>query len=183
MYATRSQPIPTVDEIRAKLCAAAFGDRLISNIYRGLVAEIIVGAAIGSDWKICSGDWRGWDFEHPCGLRLEVKQSAARQTWTGTRKATVPIFDIRVRTGYFDGADWVPDLRRFAHIYVFAHHPIMDESADHSRPSPMAIPCGSNESAPGWQNDQLGEGALLADALVRSDLKESINRECAREVS
>jgi hypothetical protein len=103
MPATQSPPIPTVDEIRAKLCAAAFGDRLISNIYRGLVAEIIVGAAIGSQWKMCSGDWLGWDFEHPSGLRLEVKQSAARQTWAGTRKATVPIFDIRMRTDISKG--------------------------------------------------------------------------------
>jgi hypothetical protein len=109
-----------------------FGGSLISNIYRGLVAEIIVGAALGSEWQLCSADWRGWDFEHPSGCRLEVKQSAARQTWPGSRKnATKPIFDIRARTGYFEGADWIADPRRFADIYVFAHHPIMDESADH----------------------------------------------------
>ena len=30
--------VPTVDEIRAKACAAAFGDPLVSNIYRGLIA-------------------------------------------------------------------------------------------------------------------------------------------------
>lgn len=130
-----SSLVPSVDEIRAKVCAAAFGSPLVSNIYRGLVAEIIVGAALGPEWELCSGDWRGWDFEHPTGLRLEVKQSAARQTWTGTRRATVPIFDIRTRTGYFDRADWVADPRRFAHIYVFAHHPIMDASADHRDPS------------------------------------------------
>jgi hypothetical protein len=133
--ANLSSRVPTADEIRARSCAAAFGDFLVSNIYRGLVAEIIVGAALGSDWRLCSGDWRGWDFEHPTGLRLEVKQSAARQTWTGTRKATVPKFDIRTRTGYFEGADWVADPRRFAHIYVFAHHPVMDASADHCDPS------------------------------------------------
>jgi hypothetical protein len=126
-----SSLVPSVDEIRAKVCAAAFGSPLASNIYRGLVAEIIVGAALGPEWELCSGDWRGWDCEHPTGLRLEVKQSAARQTWTGTRKATVPIFDIRTRTGYFDRADGVADPRRFAHINVFAHHPIMHTSADH----------------------------------------------------
>ena len=125
------RPQPTVEEIRAKACAAAFGDPLISNIYRGLVAEIVVGTALGLEWKLCSGDWRGWDFEHSSGCRLEVKQSAARQTWTGSRNATKPIFDIRARTGYFEGADWIADPRRFADIYVFAHHPIMDEAADH----------------------------------------------------
>jgi hypothetical protein len=62
-----NEPPPTVNEIRAKVCAAAFGDPLVSNIYRGLVAEIIVGAALGSEWRLCSGDWCGWDFDHPSG--------------------------------------------------------------------------------------------------------------------
>lgn len=123
--------VPTIDEIRSKLCTAAFGDSLISNIYRGLVAEIIVGAALDREWRMCSADWQGWDFEHPGGTKLEVKQSAARQTWTGMRGASTAIFDIRARTGYFEGADWTPDPRRFADIYVFAHHPITDSSADH----------------------------------------------------
>ena len=47
--------IPTINEIRAQLCVAAFSP-LISNIYRGLVAEIIVGAALGCEWQLCSGD-------------------------------------------------------------------------------------------------------------------------------
>jgi hypothetical protein len=54
--------IPTVDDIRALLCAATFGGPLISNIYRGLVAEVIVGAALDPEWQLCSGDWRGWDL-------------------------------------------------------------------------------------------------------------------------
>jgi hypothetical protein len=122
---------PTIDEIRVAACAAAFGDPVVSNIYRGLIAEIIVSAALAPEWSLCSGDWRGWDFEHSSGSRLEVKQSAARQTWTGQRPATKPIFDIRVRSGYFEGADWIADPRRFAEIYVFAHHPVIDASADH----------------------------------------------------
>jgi hypothetical protein len=40
-----------------------FGSRLIENFFRGLVAEIIIGAALGPDWQWCSGDCRGWDFE------------------------------------------------------------------------------------------------------------------------
>jgi hypothetical protein len=36
-----ASPTPTVEEIRAKVCAAAFGSPLVSNIFRGLVAEII----------------------------------------------------------------------------------------------------------------------------------------------
>jgi hypothetical protein len=55
---------PTVDDIRTMACAAVFSGRLVSNMYRGLVAEIIVGAALASEWQMCSGDWRGWDFQH-----------------------------------------------------------------------------------------------------------------------
>jgi hypothetical protein len=51
--------MPTAADIRAQAASAAFGERLISNIYRGLIAEIIVGSALGSDWRMCSEDWRG----------------------------------------------------------------------------------------------------------------------------
>ena len=156
---------PTADDIRARVSVAAFGGPLISNIYRGLVAEIIVGAALGSEWQLCSGDWRGWDFEHLTGLLLEVKQSAARQTWTGTRKATVPIFDIRARTGYFEGSDWVADPRRFAHIYVFAHHPIMDASADHCEPSQWRFHVVATDRLPAGKTISLVKVALLSDAV------------------
>jgi hypothetical protein len=65
---------------------------------------------------------------------LEVKQSAALQTWTAPKKPATPTFDIRERTGYYEGAVWIPQIGRLAHIYVFAHHPIRDESTDHRDP-------------------------------------------------
>lgn len=169
-----SSSIPTVDEIRTKLCAAAFGSPLISNIYRGLVAEIIVGVAMGSEWKMCSGDWRGWDFEHAMGWRLEVKQSAARQTWTGTRKATKPIFDIRTRTGYFEGADWVADPRQFAHIYVFAHHPTTDANVDHRDPSQWQFHVVSTDRLPAGKTISLVKVALLSGAVPWVGLKAEV---------
>jgi hypothetical protein len=51
--------IPTPDDIRAKACAMAYGKPLVENSYRGLIAEIIVSEALGVDWQLCSGDWRG----------------------------------------------------------------------------------------------------------------------------
>jgi hypothetical protein len=167
---TLSLSVPTVDEVRAKACAAAFGNPVVSNIYRGLVAEVIVGTALGSEWRMCSGDWRGWDFEHPSGLRLEVKQSAARQTWTGTRKATVPIFDIRTRTGYFEGADWVADPRRFAHIYVFAFHPITEASADHCDPRQWCFHVVAANRLPSSKTISLAKVTLLSGSVPWLDL-------------
>jgi hypothetical protein len=125
---------PSPRQIRARVAALAFDNRVVQNDYRGIVAEVIVKNALGEPWSWVSGDWRGWDFEHADGTRLEVKQSAARQTWTAPKKPSPPRFDIRTRTGYYIGADWHAEVARHAHIYVFAYHPILDESADHCDP-------------------------------------------------
>ena len=126
--------IPSADDIRSKVSALAFGNPLVQHDFRGIVAEVIVGCALEPSWRWCSGDWGGWDFEHPDGTRLEVKQSAARQTWDAPKKPSLPTFDIRARTGYYAGAEWHPGNGRLAHIYAFAYHPIADASADHRDP-------------------------------------------------
>jgi hypothetical protein len=112
-------------------------------------------------------------------LRLEVKQSAARQTWTGARKATTPIFDIRARTGYFEGADWVADPRRFARIYIFAHHPIMDESADHRDPCQWRFYVVPTTRLPAGKTISLVKVALLSDAVPWIGLKAAIKNQRA----
>jgi hypothetical protein len=122
--------IPSPDDIRSKVSAFAFGNPLVQNDFRGIVVEVIVGCALESLWRWCSGDWCGWDFEHPDSTRLEVKQSAARQTWNAPKKPSPPTFDIRARTGYYAGAEWHPGKGRLAHIYAFAYHPIADANAD-----------------------------------------------------
>lgn len=165
---------PSADDIRAKACAIAFGNPLIENSYRGLIAEIIVGEALGAEWRLCSCDWKGWDFEHMAGTRLEVKQSAARQTWTGLRNATKPIFDVRARTGYFDGADWVSDARRFAEIYVFAHHPLMDETADHRDPLQWRFYVVPANRLPSSKTLSLAKIALLAEMVPWGALKAAV---------
>jgi hypothetical protein len=104
----------------------------VVNTDRGFVVEVIVGQALGAEWRWLARDFTGWDFQHETGCRLEVKHSAARQTWA-SHKASAPSFDIKARTGYWDndGATWIAAPGRHAHIYVFAHHPVIDESADH----------------------------------------------------
>ena len=123
---------PTIEEVRDAAAAFSYGSPLIENGYRGLIAEILVAEALGAEWRICSGGWSGWDLEHVSGCRIEVKQSAARQTWAAPKKASAPSFGISEKTGYFeDGIKWTPQAGRPAHIYVFAYHPIIDQSADH----------------------------------------------------
>ena len=166
--------VPTIDEIPAKACAAAFGNALVVNTVRGFVAEIIVGAALGPEWQLCSGDWSGWDFEHVTGCRLEVKQSAARQTWAAPKKPRPPKFDIAERTGYWmGGAEWKKERGRFAHIYVFAYHPVRDDSADHRDASQWLFYVIATNRLPARKEIGLLEIKALAD-VVRWDALQTV---------
>ena len=122
------------EDIRRRAATAAFGKKLVSNMYRGLVSELIVGSALSSQWKHCSEDWSGWDFEHREGSKLEVKQSAARQTWSDGKRSRCS-FGIAASQGFYKGSEWIADPTRKAEIYVFAHHPVFDADADHCDPT------------------------------------------------
>jgi hypothetical protein len=67
---------------------------------------------------------------------LEVKQSSYRQTWAAPLHGKIfPAFDIRERTGRWEGAKFFAEPGRAAHIYVFAYHGVQDETADHRDPA------------------------------------------------
>ena len=125
---------PSISAIKMKVADAAFGRPLITNVLRGHVVEAIVACALEPDWTWCSQDYASWDFEHPGGLRLEVKQSAARQSWATSDKPSACSFDIAERKGRWEGAVWIDEPGRAAHIYIFAHHPIAESEADHRDP-------------------------------------------------
>lgn len=130
-------PAPTATDIVQRAARAAFGAPLVTNVFRGTVVEAIVDAALAPEWVWCSQDYSSWDFEHRDGTRLEVKQSAARQSWTPSCTAIhvgKPNFDIAARQGRWEGPIWVGEPGRASHIYVFAHHPVADRNADHRDP-------------------------------------------------
>lgn len=125
---------PSIADVQHKVSQAAFGRPLITNVLRGQVVEAIVACALEPEWNWCAEDYSSWDFERPDGRRLEVKQSAARQSWATSDKPSACSFDIAVRKGRWEGARWIDESGRAAHIYVFAYHPIADGSADHRDP-------------------------------------------------
>ena len=112
----------------------AFGARLITNVHRGLVVEAIISTALCPEWEWCSEDYFPYDFRHPSGLKLEVKQSAACQSW----EAKIPskaMWDVKPRKQTWDGVRWVPQPGRAAGLYVFGWHPVTDRmAADHRDP-------------------------------------------------
>jgi hypothetical protein len=172
------------EDVRAEASTAAFGQKLITNNLRGLIAEVIVGSALPPEWKWCSADWAGWDFERADGLKLEVKQSAARQTWTGNNVARPTCrFDIKPRKGSYVGADWQPMVGRQAQIYVFAHHFEGGECADHCEPSQwrfFVVP--ESRLPPSAQTIGLGAIEKLAARCTISELLSAVQT-CAKGLS
>ena len=115
---------------------------VMNNVHRAAYVECLVAFTLGTDWCLTwthGWDWAAWDCQHTSGARLEVKQSAARQSWdreTPARRRS-PQFDIAPRTGYWtqDGSRWVDSLGRPADLYVFAWHgERRDGYADHRDP-------------------------------------------------
>ncbi len=139
MHYRNIQSNDLVQSVFDKAAKAAFGKPLITNIHRGLIAETIVALALEPEWLWVSADYSNWDFERADGLKLEVKQSAVKQSWTdeyqGSSFRSKATFDIAARTGYRQGQNWVAEIGRAAQIYVFCHHVIGDETADHREPS------------------------------------------------
>ncbi len=125
-----------------QLVRRVYGQPLIENVYRSDYMEYMVAMALGDAWRL-TPPWVSWDLEHGASrVRVEVKQSAARQTWTEPPVAKEhprrPRFDITPQQGYYlnGDADWVSTpLQRQADIYVFAWHPEREEQlADHRCP-------------------------------------------------
>jgi hypothetical protein len=124
-----------IRDIVARASAAAFGGRLIQNNLRSMILEAMVAKALGSSWCWCSADWAPFDFEGPNGVRLEVKQSAAEQTWP-TPKPSKAVYDIAARTGYYDGGSkWTASPGRNADLYIFARNETVGELANHCDPA------------------------------------------------
>ncbi len=162
---------PSSDEIRSKVCTRAFGSPVVQNDFRGIVAEAIVGAALGVQWKWCSGNWNGWDFEHLDKTKLEVKQSAAQQTHA-SEKRSPPGFEISSRTGYYDDetGKWQDRIGRNADIYVFAYHPIEAPGADHFSPEQWRFHVVEAERLPAQKTIRLTKVSALSPAIMWNEL-------------
>lgn len=127
-----SSSLPTIQQIIEKVSNEAFGKPLVTNVLRGHVVEAILAMALEPDWTWCAGDYSSFDFERIDGKRLEVKQSAARQSWAPPAHGRINAsFDIKERTGRWEGSVFIYEPGRTAHIYVFAFHPLLDDVADH----------------------------------------------------
>jgi len=125
-----------MNPIASRLASQIFDQPLIQNQYRSAFIEAMIAQYLApSNWRFSGDGWSGWDFERNDGARLEVKQSAARQTWSEERQfQTRGVFDIASRAGYYEnGTKFIAKRGRPAQIYVFAWNPVFgpDEEYPH----------------------------------------------------
>lgn len=167
---TSANPTTGTNSVIAKASSAAFGTPLVSNILRGHIAEAVVALALEPEWTWCGADFAGWDFERTDGLRLEVKQSAAQQTWISSRPSN-PSFDIAARTGYWEkGTIWIARPGRQAHLYIFAYHGVYGNNADHRDPSQWEFYVVAARSLPDQKRIGLKRVQTLTSAVGIEDL-------------
>lgn len=96
---------------------------LLSNAMRGVVAEYVVGLALGCADRT-RREWDAADLLTHDGVRVEVKSAAYLQTWAQAKLSPIS-FDIRATFGWDATTNIVTDVRvRQSDVYVFAllHH-------------------------------------------------------------
>lgn len=162
--ASGSVKMSRIIDIQKRSSQAAFGQPLINNVLRGLVVEAIVASALEPDWSWCAADYASWDFERADGLRLEVKQSAARQSWP-TAKPARASFDIAARKMRWENQCWVKEPGRAAQIYIFAHHPLFDDRVDHRDPNQWDFYVIASAALPGTKRLSLASARKLSDKV------------------
>ena len=130
----------------------------MNNLHRSEFVECLVAAILGDNWRLSwieSYDWAPWDLEHLLsGWKIEVKQSAALQSWDFggfPRRPRRPRYDIAPRqfkTVDPKGIERVETIRS-ADIYIFAWHPVVDSNfTDHRDPEQWEFFVVSKETLP-----------------------------------
>lgn len=166
-----------VSTVISRLTRRLFGAPLLRNSIRGEVVEEMVAMALEPEWKLCAGDWASCDLRHPgSGLRIQVKQSAARQSWH--RDEVIPgnpRFSIAEKTGRWeDGDKWIAEPGRNADIFIFAWHPHGGAAADHRDPEQWLFYVIPEPVLPPHKSISLSAIHALADPVAFAGLRVAV---------
>lgn len=178
---SRAAPCQVSDLLRHsdvidRLTRRLFGSPLLRNSIRGEVVEEIVAMALEPAWQHCAGDWAAYDLRHvTTGFRMQVKQSAARQSWHSDASPTPrPRFSIATKTGRYEGPTWIAEPGRNADLFVFAWHPRTDASADHRDPEQWLFYVVSNYTLPAAKSLSLQALSRLVEPVGYAGLGQSV---------
>jgi hypothetical protein len=156
-----------------RIVEALFEHPVMQNDIRSIYVEHMVAELLGKPWRLVSDGWAGWDLEGPGETRVEVKQSAARQTWSPpTAGRAKPSFDIEPRNGYWqDGSKWIAQAGRHANIYVFCWHPIESEACDQRDPEQWTFYVVPSPALPPQKSISLGPLSRLTQPISSKELR------------
>lgn len=118
--------------VTQRLVDRVYNQPLIGNVERGAYVECLIELALSElrpPWSLSDNTWASWDlWQEESHARIEVKQSAALQTWNAPNDApsagASPTFDIAPRSGYWGADGWISSEppQRPADLYVIAWH-------------------------------------------------------------
>ncbi len=165
-------------EIEALASKAIFGKPLVTNVYRSVLVEAMVATVLPAGWSWTSADYASCDFTHQDGTRLEVKQSARKQTWSSVQPSP-PSWDIKPRTGFWvGGIDWHPHdtPTRNSDIYLFGLHPLTHAGADHRDPSQWCFFVIPTTRLPAIYRLSEAKARSLADEIGIDQIAQTVDR-------
>lgn len=167
--------------LERRILHALMGRALVPNAFRGMLVEAMLAQVLEPEWRWCAADWASHDFENGNGVRLEVKQSSALQSW---HEEGLPPnrgrFDISCRKMRWEGAKRINEAGRFASIYVFGWHPECDPSvADHRDPRQWQFHVVATSNLPDRRSIGLGPLVKLAPPVGIEAVKSEIEKKLA----
>ena len=167
------------EQVLARM-AAKFDTPIMQNSLRSLYVEEQIGVLLGEQWVSTGADWAGWDFQTieldgEAPIRLEVKQSAARQSWDQAGKPSRATFDIATRTGHFEGSAWFPSTVRQADVYVLAWHDRFEIDCDQTDIRQWTYLVIRASNLPLQKSISLNPARALATEVPSSQLATTVN--------
>lgn len=153
---------------------------LVSNTWRGVVAEYIVARSLGVAEGV-RNDWAPFDLETHDGVKVEVKSAAHVQSWKQEKHSTIQFGVGKGRAWDAETNRLGEEVRRHADVYVFAllHH------KDRQSIDPMdlaqwefyVVPTKAlNERERSQHSITLPSLLKLAKAVAFEDLREAVAR-------
>ena len=167
-------PTPLITRLTHRL----FGCPLLRNSIRGELVEEMVAQALEPEWALCAGDWAACDLKQVGGpLRIQVKQSAARQSWhADDNPPSRPRFAIAHKTGRYEGPTWITETSRNAELFVFGWHPVTDSTADHRDPAQWQFFVVPETALPPQKSISLSALQKLAKAVPLDGVQKAVEQ-------
>lgn len=91
----------------------------LDNALRGVLAEYLVGLALGGPDREARVEWDPFDLTTPDGIKVEVKSSAYLQSWAQERKSTLSFSIPETSAWDYETGRFAAARQRQADVFVF----------------------------------------------------------------